>query len=103
MNKEDIIKLLVSYYETNKKPPKRNEIRKIISKNNITKEFGTFTNALVSANIPLNNTPALLIKCKNCDILFKKEFKRILKSKNNFCTRSCSATYNNKARRIIMK
>lgn len=35
------------------------------------------------------------VNCANCDIKFFKCKSDILKSKNNFCSRSCSATYNN--------
>ena len=34
------------------------------------------------------------VVCKNCNIVFKKTLSKI--GKNNFCSQSCSATYNNK-------
>jgi hypothetical protein len=33
--------------------------------------------------------------CSNCGVSFKKQIGRINKSGNNFCSRSCSVTYNN--------
>lgn len=38
------------------------------------------------------------VKCEQCNILFKKHVKEIKKSNNNFCSRSCSGTYNNQHR-----
>lgn len=38
-----------------------------------------------------------IVTCKNCGINFKKAYKEIKKSNNNnFCSKSCAATYNNK-------
>jgi hypothetical protein len=37
-----------------------------------------------------------IILCKNCNHKFKKIDSKIKKSPNHFCSRSCSATYNNK-------
>jgi hypothetical protein len=36
------------------------------------------------------------VNCSNCDIEFKKLPNQIKKSNNNFCSKSCAATYNNK-------
>ncbi len=35
------------------------------------------------------------VNCKQCNTLFLKEKSRIKKTKNNFCSKSCAATYNN--------
>jgi hypothetical protein len=35
------------------------------------------------------------VTCKQCNTSFNKEKSRIEKSKNNFCSSSCNATYNN--------
>lgn len=35
------------------------------------------------------------VKCANCGAAFEKLPNQIKKSKNNFCSRSCAATYNN--------
>jgi len=37
-----------------------------------------------------------LVTCENCDKEFSKTRSQIKKSNNNFCSRSCSATHNNK-------
>jgi predicted HNH restriction endonuclease len=36
------------------------------------------------------------VNCKNCGKKFEKKHSEIKKTNNNFCSRSCSATYNNK-------
>lgn len=38
----------------------------------------------------------LNVNCLNCNIEFKKLAKELKKTPNSFCSRSCSATYNNK-------
>jgi len=35
------------------------------------------------------------VVCKNCDKKFIKDYSQIKKTKNNFCSNSCSTTYNN--------
>jgi len=37
-----------------------------------------------------------LVLCDQCNTQFEKHTSQIKKSKNNFCSRSCSVTYNNK-------
>jgi len=37
-----------------------------------------------------------LVQCLNCGSEFEKQLKDIKKTKNNFCSHSCNATYNNK-------
>jgi len=36
------------------------------------------------------------VSCKNCQTNFYKKKNQILKTKNNFCSKSCAATFNNK-------
>lgn len=35
------------------------------------------------------------VSCKQCDITFLKQYGQIKQTLNNFCSRSCAATYNN--------
>jgi hypothetical protein len=37
-----------------------------------------------------------IVNCLTCNIQFEKKLCEIKKTKNNFCSRSCAATYNNK-------
>ena len=36
------------------------------------------------------------VNCTNCNKIFSKKINQIDKTKNNFCSCSCAATYNNK-------
>ena len=36
------------------------------------------------------------VKCKTCNVVFNKRKREIKKTKNNFCSKSCSASYYNK-------
>lgn len=38
----------------------------------------------------------MLVNCKNCNKEFNKSLSEIKATRNNFCSRSCAATYNNK-------
>lgn len=38
----------------------------------------------------------MIVECKNCKIEFNKSPSQIKRGSNNFCSRSCAATYNNK-------
>lgn len=42
------------------------------------------------------NSGLLTVNCKNCTKLFHKKPSEINKTKNNFCCKSCAATFNNK-------
>jgi hypothetical protein len=44
----------------------------------------------------LSNNKSKIVICNNCDKEFLKKRKDILKTPNHFCSKSCSATYNNK-------
>jgi hypothetical protein len=43
------------------------------------------------------------VVCLNCNTTFKKYPKNIKRRPNNFCTRSCAATYNNKHKTFCIK
>lgn len=43
-----------------------------------------------------DESPPIFVNCKNCDKKLKKIASQIKRGSNNFCSRSCSATYNNK-------
>ena len=42
-----------------------------------------------------HKTTAITVSCNNCKKNFIKQLCNIAKTKNNFCTKSCAATYNN--------
>ena len=42
-----------------------------------------------------NQIKSIKCSCKQCKKLFTKRLSSIIKTKNNFCSKSCAATYNN--------
>lgn len=63
------------------------------------KEFYINTNQKFCSRTCLRNSkPKTLIdvECKNCKTKFKKDLSNVNRSNNHFCSRSCSASYNNK-------
>jgi hypothetical protein len=41
----------------------------------------------------------MLVQCATCNVEFNKNLSEIKKTKNNFCSRACSATFNNAGKR----
>lgn len=50
--------------------------------------------------IKTNNSSPVGLTCKNCNKCFSRTPSQMTKSKNYFCSQSCSATYNNKNKRF---
>lgn len=70
----------------------KNEILKVIKKSKgLTLTLDFCNRSCVSAHRKNSQE----VKCKQCQKTFSKALREIKKSKNNFCSRSCSATYNN--------
>ena len=98
-SKDEIIKYIIEYSNTNNKNLKQRDALKIFKRSTIETHFGTWTNALIEANVKTDRT-AKLVNCKTCLIEFKKEQSSIDRSRNNFCSRSCSNIYTNQNRVI---
>lgn len=45
--------------------------------------------------IPILQSTSISVVCLNCNKKFNKQSQRVKKSKNHFCSKSCSAIYNN--------
>ena len=58
------------------------------------KNMNNFCSLLCKSNF--YNGPQQNISCTNCNKLFYRNTGQTKRSKNQFCSRSCSATYNNK-------
>lgn len=92
---EDLLNILKNYYKEYGKSPK---ICNIQQSTIIKRRFGSWNNGLILAELPLNMKtpePPRNVICKQCGTLFKKQVCEINKTPNNFCSRSCSATYGN--------
>lgn len=100
INKENIINYIKEYYKKNLKSPRIDHNIHPFNYYQIKKIFNSWNNALIEANIPLNRNKNYIIECKVCKTIFNKQFKEIVKSNNDFCSHSCSATYNNTGRKM---
>ena len=95
ITKEFIINYMKKYYIEHNEGPKGKDKIHPFSEGTVRKHFGKWTDALKEANIPLRANPSQILNCTRCNKEFRKLYKEIKKSKNHFCSRSCSAIYNN--------
>ena len=100
ITKEFIITYLKDYYLKYEDVPKSRDKLHPFSDGTVRNKFGSWANALTEANIPLRVNPSQILKCDKCDTEFRKLYKEIIKSKNHFCSRSCSASYTNTKRNV---
>lgn len=73
------------------------------SRKDIQKYFGNWTDALIYADIPLNRNKVYKLKCKLCKKPINKQYKEFIKTKNDFCSHQCSASFNNTGRRMSLE
>ena len=96
--KNEIIKLLQTMTEELGKVPTRTyfvqNTPKEISQKLIVKEFGSFTDLIKACNLPTKKETVECI-CDECQITFERA-RYLVKPTNNFCSRSCNRTYQNK-------
>lgn len=86
------------------KTPTRDEFVKLntysISKRKVTQYFSTYSAAIEAAglefNIDIRNKGSVKTECAHCQQEIIKQNSEIKKSKNVFCSHSCSASFNNK-------
>ena len=102
ISKEKILHWIKKFHNTNKKVPRRINIKDYISPTTVDRKFGSWNNAIIAAKLKPNHisTKAFEIRCPNCNKIIKKRNKDLKRSKsgNLFCTISCSTIYNNKKR-----
>lgn len=99
ITKEFIIKYLKEYYKNKKIIPTSTNKEHPFCSSTVYNKFGSWNQALTEACIPIRMNKSQEVKCKNCDILFKKLVNQINKTNNNFCSSNCSGTYNNQHRK----
>lgn len=95
ITEEFIIEYLRGFYETNKTIPLSRDPRHPFSYKTVSNKFGSWKEALNCANVPSFKNDAQIVSCKQCKKEFSKLANQIRKSKNDFCSRSCSGTYTN--------
>ena len=73
----------------------KNQIQRVL--------FGINKNRLKYCSKKCQNTSKIkkiIVECKQCNKKFDKQLNQIKKSKNNFCSKSCAAIYNNAHKKI---
>ena len=101
--KDQITQELKRIAEELNRNPKREEFVILnnfsISKRQLLKYFDTYTDALLSAGLQpkadRRDQGVIETNCKQCSTIIVKNKSELKKSENAFCSRSCSATYNN--------
>ena len=93
--KEEIIEYFKNFYITTSEIPKSTDTNHPFTKSRVRTLFGGWNNALTESNIPLRINPKQLVICKNCNKKFEKLHNQIKKYINNFCSQSCSTSFNN--------
>jgi hypothetical protein len=105
MNKNDMIDWAKKYIKDGNKLIQRNFKSNIknslpFSLTQINKKFGEWSNfyeIIIDQKYKIAQQ-SKQVCCKNCKKKFTKRYSQILKTKNNFCSRSCFATFNNHKR-----
>jgi hypothetical protein len=100
LTKAYVINYLKDYYNRNKKIPKSKGQLHPFSNKPVLRLFGSWSNALIAADIPCNKYPSQNVNCKQCNKVTKKCFSDIKKYKNHYCSRSCSAKFNNTHKKL---
>lgn len=98
LSKDYIINYLKDYYINNKSVPKSRDKSHPFCRNSVKNIFGSWNDALDASNIPRRMNKSQEVICNQCNKKFIKIFNQIKKSNNHFCSRSCSAKYNNSIR-----
>jgi hypothetical protein len=92
ITKDNIIIYLQNYYKTHNKTPIMLDNNHPFRYYHIKQIFNTWNTALKESGIPLNRNEIIITECKVCKKSFTKQFKEIIKSMNDFCSHSCSAS-----------
>lgn len=94
ISKQEMAFYVKEFYDKHNKPPRILDVTKLpFSKLRVVKIFGTWSDMLRYAQIPLNRNPPVLVKCATCDIRFERQVKEIKKSVNHFCSSACNAIF----------
>lgn len=105
-SKEEFIKYLQELYDTTNKPLLKG---KILKKNGYLcnaklecDKYGDWKSILEEANLPSYYNEPKEVECTACNIKFIKRIAQIKRtgSGNHFCSKSCSAKYNNSRREM---
>ena len=96
--KDDVLKYFKNYYKVHKRSPKSKEKTHPFSDKLVSKYFGSWTKALLTAELPLYRHAKVSVSCTNCGKIYTKGYFETQRYKNHFCHHSCCAIYSNKRR-----
>lgn len=71
----------------------KNEIQRVLKGESVGKNKGCYCSKKCRTNA---SSKQVLVTCKECNSQFYKDGYKIIENKNNFCSSSCAASYNNK-------
>lgn len=91
--KEQILNYIKDYYKKHGKTPIFKKNGNPIKKSDVLKTFGTWTNALIAANVPLNINYSKFIVCAVCGM---KMIQRSNIINKKTCSKKCQNYYSNK-------
>ena len=99
LEKNKIINETIKIAKQLNRPPTRDEFIKLVIEIKpyaYQKYFKNYRDLLVEAGLKKEMDLSILeVNCKHCNKIFNKTKQDIEKTNNNFCSRSCAATYNN--------
>jgi hypothetical protein len=95
-----IINYIKDYYREHNKSPIQTDNTHPFKLYDVRKYFKTWNCALIESGVPLNRSKLVKTKCKKCNIEFDKQFNNHISTYNDFCSHSCSASFNNTGRKM---
>ncbi len=99
-SKRDMTKLVYNFYILTGTPPGWKHLPHLpFSKKRVIDLFGSWTNLLTTAGVPLNRYKMSEITCFLCKKKVAREVKEIRKAKKSFCGSACSASFYTKGRK----
>jgi len=94
LSKREMTKVVNDFYKFTGKSPGWKDLPHLpFSKNQVIKNFGSWSNLLDTAGLPLNRYKSKTLKCVLCKSEFVRQVKEIRKAKKSFCSSACSASY----------
>ncbi len=94
MSRRDITRIVCEFFRLTNEVPKLRHIPHLpFSKQRVIKLFGTWNAMLACADLPLNRYKIREIKCAKCGIVVPRQMKEIRKSKKQFCSSACNASF----------
>ncbi len=99
-SKREMTKLVYNFYKLTGVSPGWKHLPALpFSKKRVIDLFGSWSNLLSTAGVPLNRYKVSEISCYLCKKKVERQVKEIRKAKRHFCSSACSASYYTKGRK----